>query len=280
MTEKKSAASSTIFLVSDSTGETAEKISEAALSQFNNANTIWARRRYIRTDKHIKKVLEEAKKKKAMIIFTFVSEPLRMKMREEALHSGLLTVDLLGPLLTAMSHFLNRDPHAEPGRLHRIDTEYFGRVEAVQFTVKHDDGQNLHGVPRADIVLVGPSRTAKTPLSIYLARFGYKVANIPLVLNIPIPAVLEKIDPNRVVALTIDPRRLMEIREQRLKKLKQTESSYADINSIVQELKYCRKIYQQHPQWGVIDVTGRAVEEVATDVKSLIRRKTASPSGQ
>ncbi|MBN4054847.1 kinase/pyrophosphorylase, partial [Nitrospira defluvii] len=140
-----------------------------------------------------------------------------------------------------------------------------------QFTVKHDDGQNLHGVPRADIVLVGPSRTAKTPLSIYLARFGYKVANIPIILNLPLQKVLEEINPSHVVALIIDPQRLMELRMARLKKMKQKLSNYADIESIVQELKYCKKIYRQHPQWGVIDVTGRAIEEVATDVMTWIR---------
>lgn len=263
---------SPILVVSDATGETAEKISQAALSQFTNAKTVLVRRHYIRTDAQINEVLQEAKSKKGLIIFTFVSESLRLKMREGALQSGLLAVDLLGPLLTAMSHFLNRPPHSEPGRIHRVDTHYFGRVEAVQFTVKHDDGQNVLGVPHADIVLVGPSRTAKTPLSIYLAQFGYKVANIPIVYNIPLPKELQKVDPGRVVALVIDSQRLMEIREARLQKLKQHVSGYADIEMINRELNYCREIYRQNPKWGIVDVTGRAVEEVATDVIGFIRR--------
>lgn len=274
MKKKEKTPSATIYLISDSTGETAEKILKAAMAQFPEAETKIVRRRYIRTEDQIEVVIEEAKTSDSLLIFTFVSEPLRMKMREESLHSGLLAVDLLGPLLTAMSHFLDRSPHSEPGLLHQIDREYYGRVEAVQFTVKHDDGQNLHGVIKADIVLVGPSRTAKTPLSIYLARFGHKVANIPLVLNIPIPGVLEKIQQNRVVGLMIDPHRLLEIRSARLKKLKQKKSAYAEINTIIQELNYCRKIYKQHPGWGIIDVTGRAVEEVATDVRALIRKNT------
>lgn len=275
MAQKENTQSATIYLISDSTGETAEKMLKAAMAQFPKTETKIVRRRYIRTDKQIKTVIEEAKQDDALLIFTFVSEPLRMKMREVALHSGLLAVDLLGPLLTAMSHFLDRPAHSEPGLLHQIDREYYGRVEAVQFTVKHDDGQNLHGVKKADIVLVGPSRTAKTPLSIYLARFGHKVANIPLVLNLPIPSVLEQVEQNRVVGLMIDPHRLMEIRSARLKKLNQTKSDYDKITPIMQELKYCREIYRQHPGWSILDVTGRAVEEVATDVRALIRKNTA-----
>ncbi len=272
MEQNKLKKASTIFLVSDSTGETAEQISQAALSQFTKTNTTLTRRRYIRTEEQIAAVFDEAKQTQALLIFTFVSEPLRMKMREMALKSGLLAVDLLGPILTAMSHFLDRPPRSEPGRLHLVDNDYFGKVEAVQFTVKHDDGQNLPGAIKADIVLIGPSRTAKTPLSIYLARFGYKVANIPLVLGIPIPEILNQVKPSRVVALIIDPHRLLEIRAARLKKLKQEKTQYADIDAIIQELKYCREIYRQHPKWGVIDVTGRAVEEVATDVRAWIRR--------
>jgi len=271
MKNKERSSVPNIFLVSDSTGETAEKIFKAAVAQFTNAETEVHRRRYIQSEQQIQELLAEAKNMEALIIFTFVSEPLRLKMREGALNTGLFAVDLMGPVLTAMSHFLNKPAHSEPGRIHRIDTDYFGRVEAVQFTVKHDDGQNIHGVPNADIVLVGPSRTAKTPLSIYLARFGYKVANIPIILNLPLQKELLEVEPKKVVALIIDPKRLMEIRSARLKKLKQPLSNYANIESIIEELKYCREIYRQHPQWEVIDVSGRAVEEVATDVMSWIR---------
>lgn len=271
-TDQVSAEVRPIFVVSDATGETGEKMSLAALAQFTNAKTVVVRRHNIRLDNQIEEILQEAKSKRGLIIFTFVSESLRLKMREGALQSGLLAVDLLGPLLTAMSHFLNRPANAEPGRLHRVDTNYFGRVEAVQFTVKHDDGQSLQGVPNADIVLVGPSRTAKTPLSIYLAQFGYKVANIPIVLNLPLPKELQKVKPERVVGLVIDSQRLMEIREARLEKLNQRVAGYADLDVIGRELNYCREIYRQNPRWGIVDVTGRAVEEVATDVISWIRR--------
>ena len=261
-----------IFVVSDATGETADKTAQAALSQFSNIKTALVRRHHIRTDAQIDEVLQEAKSKKSLIIFTFVSESLRMKMREGALQAGLLAVDLLGPLLTAMSHFLDSPPRSEPGRLHRVDTDYFSRVEAVQFTVKHDDAQNLQGIRQADIILVGPSRTAKTPLSIYLAQFGYKVANIPIILDFPLPKELQKAPPNKVVGLVIDAHRLMEIRKARLKKMNQSISGYADLEAIGRELNYCRELYRQNPQWGVVDVTGRAVEEVANDVIGWVRR--------
>lgn len=262
-----------IFVLSDATGETAEKITRAALSQFSDAKTVLVRRHHIRTENQIESVLKEAQSKKGLIIYTFVSESLRLKIREKALQSDLMAVDMLGPLLTAMSHFFDTRPQSDPGRLHRVDTDYFGRIEAVQFTVKHDDGQNLQGVPQADIVLVGPSRTAKTPLSVYLARHGYKVANVPIVLNIPLPKVLDRVAQDRIVALIIDPRRLQEIREARLKKLNQQITDYAKLESIVEELKNCRKVYRENPKWSILDVTGRAVEEVASDIMSLFRQR-------
>jgi regulator of PEP synthase PpsR (kinase-PPPase family) len=260
-----------IFVVSDSTGETAEKILLAVLSQFTNIKPTVLRRNYIRTEGQVGEIVKEARASDGMVLFTFVSEILRSTMREEALKTGLLAIDLLGPLLTTMSYFLGIAPQSMPGLLHRVDTDYFSRIEAVQFTVKHDDGQETATLDQADIVLVGPSRTAKTPLSIYLAQFGYKVANIPIVLNMPLPKEIHKIIQSRVVGLLIDASRLVEIREARMEKMKRKIPGYAEIQKITQELAYCREMYWQNPRWGVIDVTGRAVEEVSTDVITLIR---------
>jgi hypothetical protein len=265
-----------IFVISDSTGETAEKLLQAVLSQFTVVRPKVLRKIYIRTEAQIDEIVKEARDKEGMILFTFVSENLRTIMREEALKTGLLAVDLLGPLLTAMSYFLGTMPQSTPGLLHRIDTDYLSRIEAVQYTVKHDDGQETLTIDQADIVLVGPSRTAKTPLSIYLAQFGYKVANIPIVLNIPMPKDLQKVAQNKIVGLVIDPYRLREIREARMLKLKHKIPGYADIPKITQELAYCRELYRQNPKWGIVDVTSRAVEEVTTDVIALIRRGNGS----
>ncbi|MEK7286821.1 MAG: pyruvate, water dikinase regulatory protein [Nitrospirota bacterium] len=259
-----------IFVVSDSTGETAEKMLQAVLSQFSNIKTTVLRRTYIRTEAQVSSLVEEAGGKNALVIFTFVSEILRNTMREEALKSGLLAIDLLGPLLSTMSYFLGVAAESMPGLLHRVDTNYFSRIEAVQFTVKHDDGQEAATLDQADIVLVGPSRTAKTPLSIYLAQFGYKVANVPIVLNLPLPKEIYKVAQNKIVGLVIDAFRLVEIREARMEKMKRQIPGYADIQKIIQELYYCKELYRKNPGWGVIDVTGRAVEEVSTDVLNLI----------
>lgn len=272
----ETASARPIFVISDSTGETAEKLLQAVLSQFSVVKPKVLRKIYVRTEIQIKEIVKEARDKDGIILFTFVSEILRNVMREEALKTGLLAVDLLGPLLTAMSYFFGTMPQSTPGLLHRIDTDYFSRIEAVQYTVKHDDGQETLTIDQADIVLVGPSRTAKTPLSIYLAQFGYKVANIPIVLNIPLPKDIQRVAQNKVVGLVIDPYRLREIREARMLKLKHKIPGYADIPQITEELAYCRDLYRQNPKWGIVDVTGRAVEEVTTDVIALIRNGNGS----
>ena len=260
-----------IFVISDSTGDTAERLLHAVLSQFSDMKPKVIRKSYIRTEGQIEAIVREARDKEGMILFTFVSEDLRNMMREEALKTGLLAVDPLGPLLTAMSYFLGTTPQSMPGLLHRVDTDYFSRIEAVQYTVKHDDGQETLSIDQADIVLVGPSRTAKTPLSIYLAQFGYKVANIPIILNLSLPKDLQRVAQNKVVGLVIDPYRLREIREARMLKFTHKIPGYAEIQQITEELAYCRELYRQNPKWGIVDVTGRAVEEVTTDVIALIR---------
>jgi regulator of PEP synthase PpsR (kinase-PPPase family) len=261
-----------IFVVSDATGETAERMAQAALSQFANARTVVTRHHYIRTHAQVDQVLQEAYSEKGLIIYTLVSEEFRTKLREEAGSRGIIAVDLMGPLLSALAQFLHAPPQAQPGLLHRIDTEYFRRIEAVQFTVKHDDGQSLQTLAQADIVLVGPSRTAKTPLSMYLAQYGYKVANVPIILNLPVPKELFKVDPEKVVALAIDAERLLEVRRARVRHLTRSVPGYAEIEAIRLELNYCRELYRQNPHWHLLDVSGRAVEEVASDIIILIQR--------
>ena len=261
-----------IFMVSDSTGETVERMTQAALSQFTHARTVISSHRHIRNKNQLKDILERAKAENGLILYTLVSEDIRKNLSKETAKHGIPSVDLMGPLLSAMAVFLHTTPQALPGLLHRVDTEYFRRIEAVQFTVKHDDGQNLPTIDQADIVLVGASRTAKTPLSMYLAHYGFNVANIPIILNLPLPRDLFLIEPSRVIGLLIDPERLIEIRQARMKKLKQQILGYADIGIVSQELKYCREIYNQNKAWRIIDVTGRAVEEVASDILSFINK--------
>ena len=192
---------------------------------------------------------------------------LAQYLRGQVEHFGLDAIDLISPLLYKLSDVLGSAPREEPGLLHQVDTEYFKRVEAVNFTVKQDDGQELRHLYRADMVLVGVSRTSKTPLSIYLAHKGYKVANVPLINGIDPPTELFQIDQKKVVGLMIDPKRLVELRSARLRNLRQNpRGNYADFEAVEEEVEWCRRLFRRHHQWQVIDVTNKSVEESAAEI--------------
>lgn len=256
-----------LYLISDATGETVERVVRAALSQFKVGETRLFRLSNLRTRADIDESLAGPISRPGLIIYTLVNPELAEYLRNEVEHHGLEAIDLISPLLYKLSDFLGAAPREEPGLLHQVDTEYFKRVEAVNFTVKQDDGQELRHLYRADMVLVGVSRTSKTPLSIYLAHKGYKVANVPLVNGIDPPHELFEIDQKRVVGLIIDAKRLVELRSARLRNLRQNpRGSYADFEAIEEELEWCRRIFRKNPQWQVIDVTRKSVEESAAEI--------------
>lgn len=257
-----------IYVISDATGETAETVTLAALSQFKKKDVIISRTGHVRSDDHIRSLVKEAAEVRGLIVHTLVSDRLRSTLKEEAHKYQLLTIDIIGPLLETLSLYLGKSPQAKPGLLHKIDDYYFRRIEAIDFTVKHDDGQNLRTMVDADIVLLGVSRTTKTPLSIYLAKEGWKVANVPIVLDIPPPQELFFMDQRKIVGLIIDPDKLTNIRKARLRHLGQEMSSYGDLEYIAQELDYCKSMLRKN-RWPFISVTNRAVEEVAVDVLAL-----------
>jgi len=255
-----------IFLLSDATGETAEKMVTAALTQFRQKNVRQRRISHVRTKTDIYEALDEALKEQGLVIYTIVNRELAQLVHAECSSLGLPSLDLLTPLLMRLSEFFGREAGETPGLLHGVDEAYFRRVEAVEFTVKHDDGQETRNLPKADIVLVGISRTSKTPLSMYLAHRGYRVANVPLVKGIEPPAELAEVDPKRVAGLVLDPQRLVELRAARLRNLGQDpRTAYADYEHVEEELRYARSIFRRNP-WIVIDVTGKAVEETANEV--------------
>ena len=257
-----------IYVISDATGETANTVTLAALSQFRRKNMLISRIGNVRTEDHIKSIVKRVAQDRGFIVYTLVSDRLRQILIEEASKYGVFTVDIIGPLLEALAGYLGKSPQAKPGLLHRIDDLYFRRIEAIDFTVKHDDGQNIRTIAEADIVLVGVSRTTKTPLSIYLAREGWKVANVPIILNIPLPQELFNIDQRKIVGLIISPEKLASIRLARLRHLGQDSSSYAHMEYITKELEYSKEIFKRH-RWPVINVTNRAVEEVAHEVLAI-----------
>ena len=262
-----------VYLLSDATGETVEKMVMAALTQFRERAVRMRRIGNIRTKTQVYEALDAALNDRALVVYTMVNRELAQLVNDECGALGIASIDLITPLLMKLSESFGHSPKQTPGLLHGVDEEYFRRVEAVEFTVKHDDGQEPRHLPKADIVLVGVSRTSKTPLSIYLAHRGWRVANIPLVKGIDPPSELFQVDSKRVAGLVIDPQRLVELRASRLKHLGQDpKAAYADYEEIEDELKYARAIFRRHP-WVIIDVTGKAVEETANEVLVKLKLK-------
>jgi hypothetical protein len=262
-----------IYILSDATGETVERVLRAALSQFRDVEVRFHRISRIRTRDDVLQAMEGILREPGLVVYTLVDTELAQLLRDEVEAHGLEGVDLISPLLFKLSDFLGSVPQKEPGLLYQINADYHKRVAAVDFTVKHDDGQDPRGLRKADFVLLGVSRSSKTPLSMYLAHKGYRVANVPLVKGIDPPQELYKVDPHRVVGLLIDSRRLMEIRTARLRNLGNIpRGSYADYEKIEEELDFCRQLYRRNPEWLVIDVTRKSVEESAAEILDKLGR--------
>jgi regulator of PEP synthase PpsR (kinase-PPPase family) len=269
-----------LFAVSDATGETAEQACRAALAQFGPPEV--AR---IRLFPHIldRGALEEtlvlAKRLDALVVYTLVGPELRALMRSMAEEKGVVAVDLLGGLIREFSRHLGRDPLSLPGLGHETDAAYYRRIEAVEFAVNNDDGRQPQNLRNAEIVFVGISRTSKTPLSNYIAHRGYKVANVPIVLDVPPPPELDDVDPRRVFALVIDPTVLTGIRRTRMEALgMQADSDYGDLEQIRREMVWARRVFQRHPQWTVLDITRKAIEETASTVLETWRERFEAPN--
>ncbi|MGH7831392.1 MAG: pyruvate, water dikinase regulatory protein, partial [Candidatus Binatia bacterium] len=230
-----------IFAVSDATGEMAMNIAFAALRQFKVENVNIVRRNRVTDRQKMAAVIAEAKKKHAVILFTFVGHMLRDEFIEECNQQRVVAIDIMGPVMDVLTNYLHSNPSDEPGLKYRQTSEYFRRQEAIEFTVKHDDGMGLDSLNQADIVLLGISRSSKTPLSVYLAFRGHKVANIPLVHSVPLPAELDGVDRSKIVGLTISPEKLAQLRETRLIKLgRPLSEEYASVDRINEELAYAR----------------------------------------
>lgn len=262
----------TIFVLSDGTGETADQMMKAALVQYVRDGLQIQRFKNIRTESQVASIFEEAHATKSLLVYTVVSDELRNYIRKISADSSVPSVDLLGPLMTTLSQFLPKDPHSQPGLFHQVNEYYFRRIEAIEFTVKHDDGRYADNLKEADIVLVGLSRTSKTPLSVYLSYKGWKVANVPVVKDIPLPERLFTVDQRKIVGLIIEPNALAKIRRERLIKMGEDPSGdYANLDHVIQEIEYCKDLFRKNRRWPVFDVTGKALEETATEVEKAIR---------
>jgi len=268
-----------VFAVSDATGKTCETVVLAALSQFKTTQIVLETFSNIRTLKQVQNIFLRATKVNGVIIYTMASAELRHKVTELGRLHGVSTVDILGPVLTRLSDLLEISPLAKPGLFHQLDSDYFKRIEAVDFTIKHDDGQGLASSGAAEIVLLGVSRTSKTPVSIYLSYRGWKVANIPVVADENLPAEIHAIDQKKIIALTINPKRLEAIRSERQFKMKAGEGfAYARIEHIRREVLFALRQYERW-HWPILDVTYKSIEETATEVMRLIYAQSGLKKG-
>jgi regulator of PEP synthase PpsR (kinase-PPPase family) len=259
-----------VYLVGERTGETISKVAAAVLSQFVTDNIQVRLFTMVEDVTLLLSILSRAQQEKALVAYTIVAPDNREFLEREAAKRELETVDVMGNFIVKLALFLEQRPLGIPGKQHKIDANYYRRIEAIEFAVKHDDARSPHTLHRADIVLVGLSRTGKTPLSAYMAQMGWKVANIPLVPDISPPEETFAIDQVKVYGLAIEPDALVRVRQERLKYLGlPDDAKYADRNKILQEIAWCQAFYRKHSHWPVIDVSGRAIEEVAARIMQL-----------
>ena len=257
-----------IFLISDSTGETIDRIFTALKAQFKDFSYKTQQFSFTRTENQITEIMKEAKTKKNIIIlYTLVDQELALFLNKLSKKNSIPCFGVLGELIENFSKILNKQSLNIPSRQHKLNEEYYERVEAIQFTMRHDDGNDVKDIEDSDIILLGVSRTSKTPTSIYLANRGYKTSNIPLINENSIP---EKIKKNKkricVVGLTTDPERLIDLRKNRLRSLKENEKTdYTNLKKISEEVKAARKTFKKY-KWPVIDVTRKSVEETAASI--------------
>lgn len=238
-----------VYIVSDSIGETAEMVVRAAASQFNSGNMEIRRVPNISDVETLEEIVHQAQKMGFMIAYTLVVDDLADYLKAEAEKAGVVCIDVLGPLIDAFKKVTSIEPKKEPGLLRKLDEMYYRRVEAVEFAVRYDDGKDPRGINLADIVLIGVSRTSKTPLSMYLAHKRIKVANVPLVPEVQPPEELFQAERGKVIGLTIQPEQLNHIRAERLKTLGlKGQASYANSERILEELDFANDIVNTAPK--------------------------------
>jgi regulator of PEP synthase PpsR (kinase-PPPase family) len=269
----------TIYILSDGTGETAATMVRAALVQYAEQEINIVRCKNLRSEENILKIIDECFEKRGLIAYTFASSAFRTKIAEVCLEKSIPSTDLLGPLIMSLDDFFGVQSASRAGALRQTDDSYFKRIEAIEYTVRHDDGKTTNELDKADIILVGISRTSKTPLSIFLGHKGWKVANIPLVLGSPLPEQLFKVDQRKIVGLIIDIHSLQRIRKNRLEKFGQDSGGdYASMNQIIQEIEYAENLFKQNRRWPVFNVTERALEETASEIVRVIASRMGLPS--
>jgi len=262
-----------LHLLSDSTGETLESIVKAAIAQFENVDAIRHFWPMVRSDTHLERILDDIAQNPGLVLFTLANPELRRKLEYRCRAIGLPYVAPLDGATDAMSNILGQETRNRPGRKHVLDEAYYARIAAIHYTIAHDDGVGQENWEEADIILVGVSRTSKTPTSIYLANRGYKTANIPLVKESPPPDILYSLRRPMVVGLMISPERLIQVRRNRLLSLNQSpDTAYVIEEHVQEEVSFARRLIADQG-WPTIDVTRRSIEEAAAAIINLFNER-------
>lgn len=270
-----------LHLVSDSTGETLITVARAVAAQYSNVSPVEHVYPLVRTTKQLERVLAEIEESPGIVLFTLLDDELIARLEAKCRESNVPALSILGPVLQLFQAYLGTATSHRIGAQHTLNTEYFKRIDALNYTMMHDDGQHTEGLEEADVVLVGVSRTSKTPTSIYLANRGIRTANVPLVPGIPPPRELETLQKPLIVSLHATPERLIQVRQNRLLGLgakADNDDSYIDHQSVVDEVTFSRRLSAKH-NWPSIDVSRRSIEETAAAVMKLLadrqRRRSA-----
>jgi len=268
-----------VHMVSDSTAETVSLVARASLAQFDDVpvtSHVW---RMIRNKKQVEEVIAGIEANRGFVLYTLVDDSLQAALLEGCRRLQVPCVAAIDPVVRALGAYLGAETHPRPGRQHVMDAEYFSRIEAMHFVLSHDDGQSAADLDEADVVLLGVSRTSKTPTCIYLANRGIKAANVPIVPGVPLPPEVAAARHPLIVGLTKEPKSLVQIRRNRLRILNQAEETdYVDIATVSEEVNGARRLFAQHG-WPVIDVTRRSIEETAATILHLFSRRQGREAG-
>jgi len=255
-----------VHLVSDSTGETLVAMMKASTAQFRNATALEHLHALVRSESQMKKTLQDIGAKPGIVLYTLVNEERRKMLESYCAKLNIPAISILDPTLSMLGRYLGSAMISEVGAQRTLDAEYYGRIEALDYAMAHDDGQNVMGLKNADIVLLGISRTSKTPTSIYLANRGYKTGNIPLVPGTPLPTILDEFSQPFIVGLVAAPDRIVQIRQQRLVGLKQNEQTdYIDVDRVRDEMREAKRMFVKKG-YKVIDVTRKSIEETSAQI--------------
>ena len=263
-----------VHLVSDSTGETVTHVARACLVQFDDIDFEERAWPMVRNSEQVDEILSAVTKQGGFVLYTFVDQDIAQQLNDGCLRLNVPCIPVLDPVVSAFGKYLNAEILARPGGQHVMDAEYFSRIEAMQFVLSHDDGQSTWDLNEADVILLGVSRTSKTPTCIYLANRGIKAANVPIVPGCPIPEKIFEVDQPLIIGLNKDPKRLVEIRRQRLRLFDQDENTdYVNLDAVSREINEARRLFNRH-NWPTINVSRKSIEETAAQILQLYQNRT------